>query len=73
MESRLWVHGLGREAGIEAVRLSQQGRPGEGVSGHLEADLALLGGNFGRALRRVADILAGRQRQNLRLAKSCFY
>ena len=60
---------LGREARIEPVGLPQQGRPGEHVGAELEADLALLGGDFGRALRRVVEIVvAGRQRQDLRLA-----
>src|SRR5688572_3685602 len=58
----------GREAGIQPVRLAQQGRPGERAGGELEADLALLGGHFRSALGRVVEIVAGRQSENLRLA-----
>src|SRR3569623_1864155 len=41
---------LAGEARIQPIRLAHQRRPGERPGGHLEADLALLGGNLGRAL-----------------------
>src|SRR5688500_13114864 len=58
------------ETWVKAVRLAEQRRPSQGAGGELEADLALLGGDLGGALRRVVEIVAGREREDLRLAGS---
>src|SRR6476660_6140591 len=58
-----------RESGVEPVGLALQRRPGEQIGGERQADRALFRGDFGRALRRVAEIVARRQRHDLRLAR----
>ena len=52
-----WAQGSGGEAGIEAVGLSQQCRPGQELGGELEPGGALLRSDLGSALRRVVDRL----------------
>ena len=43
------------ERRVEAVGLAHERGPGEQIGGHLEADAALLAGEFGGALRGAAE------------------
>src|SRR4029079_11967438 len=61
---------LGREGRVEAVGLPLERWPGEQVGGQRYPDLPLLRCNFRRALWRIVDGVAGRQRHDLRLARA---